>query len=386
MGSASPYALLGRQLQFAVRREEGLVGAAAIGCFKFDTKGDVFTMEKASKFMVGLAAFAMLTFFAATHAQAQAIVDNGFGIALGVDAAGQLNVPNGTGPSSAAAVNSGFTGLSFFTNYGSGTPDWRDATSPGCICEGWGVSANDGADHAGFANNAVDGVVNLTVDSFTNTATSVISSVHLSSFAGLMVTQDYHPSLSTSLYEDTVTITNGTGAALSNVRYKRVMDWDVPPTEFSEFVTIGGWPATNLEHTSDDGFATANPLFASSSICFGAPDNSNFTDSGPCDHGAEFIFNFGTLAAGDKQTFKIYYGAATTEAGALAALGAVGAEVFSLGQSNTTDGPSLGTPATFAFGFKGVGGTPLPTVPEPSTLLLLGSGLVGLVLKGFRKS
>ena len=46
----------------------------------------------------------------------------------------------------------------------------------------------------------------------------------------------------------------------------------------------------------------------------------------------------------------MFYGAAANEADALAALDAVDADLYSLGQPNTPDGPTLGTPNTFMFG------------------------------------
>jgi type IV pilus assembly protein PilY1 len=107
--------------------------------------------------------------------------------------------------------------------------------------------------------------------------------------------------------------------------------------------------------------------------------NVSFVDSGPADHGAFFTFGFGALAAGESRTFNIYYGAAATESAALSALGTVGAEVFSLGQSGA-GGQITGSPATYIFGFSGVGGTPvIPSVPEPETyaMLLAGLGLLG---------
>jgi len=58
-----------------------------------------------------------------------------------------------------------------------------------------------------------------------------------------------------------VTIANSTASDLTDVRYVRVMDWDVPPTEFNEYVTIKGTTTTTLlELSHDDGFDTPNPL------------------------------------------------------------------------------------------------------------------------------
>lgn len=304
-------------------------------------------------------------------------------VALGVNPEGHLNAPDPDG----FAINSSLLGV---TSIGLG-----DATSPGCFCEGWGVSAN-GTD-SGYANVDIDGIVNLTVDSFVTDdagladglgGTFATSAVSLTSMPGLKVTQSYAASAGApgALFEDKVTIENTTGAALTDVKYVRVMDWDVPPTEFFEFVTIAGTATTtDLEESDNNGFSSADPLAAVFSFGLNTVD---FVDAGPSDHGAYFRFNFGGLADGETKEFSIFYGAAADEAAALAALGAVGAELFSLGQSTTLAGGPNNDGTTFIFGFKGVGGiiiVPPPGVPDAgSTFGLLGMALAGLV--GFARS
>ena len=167
----------------------------------------------------------------------------------------------------------------------------------------------------------------------------------------MRVRHDYHPSANPNLYEVTVTVEN-ISAAPVDLRYRRVMDWDIMPTAFSEFVTIERGNAAGILFTSDDGFATADPLAGPSSILF----TGEAVDSGPEDHGSLFDFGFGMLAPGATTTFRTYYGAAGNEVDALGALVDVGAEAYSLGQPNTDGGPTLGTPNTFVFAFTGVGG------------------------------
>ncbi|MDP9352305.1 MAG: M4 family metallopeptidase [Chloroflexota bacterium] len=240
-------------------------------------------------------------------------------------------------------------------------PTNAEAISPGCHCEGWGAAdAISGA--TGYAN-ASRGIMNVTPVGFSSSATTAQSVVNVGNT--LQVTHDYHPlpiPQTPNLYEGTVTIRNISDATV-RPRYRRVMDWDVEPTPFNEYVTIETGTSTALLYSSDDGFATANPLAGPSSILF----NGEATDSGPTDHGALFDFGFADLAPGAEVSFNIYYGAAATEKEALTALASVRAEVYSLGQPNTADGATLGTPNTFIFGFTGVGGGPAVDTTPPTT-------------------
>jgi hypothetical protein len=273
-------------------------------------------------------------------------------VAVGVNSAGQLNKASAASPSSGTGTTT--LGVRYL-------PTNAEGVAPGCECEGWGVAdATTGV--TGYANQSqVPQTYNITVQSFTETATTAVSVVTIDST--FEVTHSYYPSpVTPNLYEVEVAIKNISANTIADLRYRRVVDWDVEPTAFDEFITIKGTSgpskASAVLFASDNGFASADPLSGESQILF----SGDATNSGPTDHGALFDFGFGSLAPGATKTFKLYYGAAGSESAALTVLGAVGAEVYSLAKPNVS--PFDGTPNTFILAFTGVGGTSL--VPSAS--------------------
>jgi hypothetical protein len=312
-----------------------------------------------------------------------ATISNGT-VSLGVNPSGDLNDPN--------------TGVGVRYD-----PTGNDGTFPGCPCEGWGAGAGGPTQFEGRANEDLGGESPELQDvSFPTSATSAVSTVDVlrGSTPALRVRQDYHPSPTTpNLYEITITLSNLTGASLTDVRYERDMDWDIEPTPSDEFVTIdrGTTPPANLIYSDDNGFGDTLPFSARDGASGNGPRdastlNANYVDKGPADQGARFTFTFGTLAPAQSKQFFLYYGAAGTEADADAAVSAAALETYSYGQpdlltasdpssrcpgpATVCDGPDLGKPNTFIWGFRAVGGRPIIpptlTVAPPS-----GSGTVG---------
>lgn len=335
-------------------------------------------MNRASK--LRLCALILSVVVISVPAFAGAVITNGHGIYLGVADFGNLGYTDGV--TTTLNGSGGEVGVAVYANlsaYGRGAGIF-DATTPGCVCEGWGAAANG---IGGGSDQDVGGVNNLSLVSFASTASTATVVTTLGG-TDLQITQAYAPSASNALYQDTVTLTNTGIGTLSDVMYRRVMDWDIPPGEFDELVTIQGWPATALVDTSDDGFQGPDPLSAYAGLG-GCPDNANFMNCGPYDHGALFDFGFGSLGPGESKTFNIFYGAAFNKVDAITALSAVSAEVYSFGNWGGNVSHD-GTPITYIFGFGGVGGTVVPpSIPEPGTYLLVMTGL-GLILYRRRKA
>ncbi len=276
-----------------------------------------------------------------------ACIDNGT-VLVGVNPTGALNVFNGAGSASGTRND---VGLQFL-------PTDRDATVGGIPFEGWGVADRDSEVWGGAVGSFGE---NLTVESFDatgSTATSVVT-VGSPTDPTFRVTHRFYPSPSTpNLYVIKVTIENLTDDTIDQVLYRRLVDWDVEPTATNELVTIATGDASAVAGTTDRGlFQSSNPLDPATGTA------GDFEDLGPGDLGASFDLAFGPLSSGGLLEFFLYYGAAASETEAKLALGEVGAEAYSFGQTN--DGGVTGAPNTFILGFSGIGGTPIFADPTP---------------------
>ena len=167
-------------------------------------------------------------------------------IALGIRPEGQMGAP---WPHN-IAVNASYTGIAYKFDGSAaagGSSGWRDATTPGCLCEGWGAGGldRDGNQFSGRANEAKGGVNNLEVKSFVTEETSLVSTVWIDDTdegPTLEVIHRFGPAAKVPgvLFQALVTITNIGGSTVQDVRYNRTMDWDIPPSEFDERVSIIG--------------------------------------------------------------------------------------------------------------------------------------------------
>ena len=293
-------------------------------------------------------------------------------------------------------VNSGPSGLAARFDDG----QFYDATSPGCLCEGWGVAGLFGGSQISGSANENDGISGLTGGLFGYSTTSATSTVGLASAALITITHAYGVSLAPNVFQGNVTITNGSDQVLRDLVYRRVMDWDVPPTEFNEYVSHFGVAANleamggNVRFASNNGFASADPTISADSIDVNGFDSTNvdFQDLGVADHGSVFDFSLNDLAAGESRTFNIFYGAASNEAAANDAIAVLNPDVWAYGQSALNlpvdecgeecsfsesgvegsspsaaaiEGPSPNNDGvTFIFAFGGVGGIEPGTDPD----------------------
>lgn len=298
---------------------------------------------------------------------------------LGIAGAANAGLVLDTGAITMGVQNNGglgFAGVGINLTGGPG-----DAIMPGCLCEGWGAASNG----VGSYTYGDTGTVGFASSTFTSTGPAdAVSTVVLSS--GLTVVHTYSSAAGGSLFGVNVSIFNTSGAAVTDVRYARTLDWDVGPGHFADdFTTIYGGtasgPGGNVMHTSFNPFATPNPMSFRGSYGGIAANTNGVNAAG--DLGAYFILGFGDLLAGESISFDTYIGAAFTTSSLLSAFGSVGIEAYSYTYDNDGD-------VTYGWGFANVGLPPAidpdpSDVPAPASIALFTLGLAGLGLTTRRK-
>ena len=296
-------------------------------------------------------------------------------IALGILPEGHMGSRLGN-----IATNASDTGIAYLMD-----GSWKDATTPGCLCEGWGAGGTDqfGRNFHGEADEYAvgGGANNLEVKSFVTDETSIESVTWIDDNSGnpvMEVKHQFGPATlrPNELFEAVVTITNISGSTLTNIKYNRTMDWDIPPTEFSEIVTIVGAAASHSAASNPKIYRSGNNGFRNPNVFGGAHTykkwpltniNGDEERMGPADHGFTSTFSFDPLTCGEAHTFKIYYGAAESRELMQAALVEEGVSIYSIGEPNNGRTSSS---VSYGFGFKGVSGTALaPTLPEKIAIL-----------------
>jgi hypothetical protein len=184
----------------------------------------------------------------------------------------------------------------------------------------------------------------------------------------LRVTHWVHPSIeSRNLYAVDVTIESLLeGEGITDLRYRRVVNWQVPPTPGEELTTVAGCCGNANGNPDDDPAGAADRLFRADWSGLGHStdpldqsgtfSSANVTDAGPRNGGGTFDLAFGAVEPGEPVRFRLYYGAAGSEAEAETALAAAGVEAYLLGQPSSA--ATSGAPNTFMFAISGIGGEP----------------------------
>lgn len=255
-----------------------------------------------------------------------------------------------------------------------------DAISPGSPRSGWGIAGNG---VSGVADPYTSGVYGLTLltPAFAATPTTIYSTTALTG-QNLKISQVYTPVPGVpNVYVDKMAITNlSTTSKVSNVLLSQQTDWDVLPTRFNEYSNISGVGGSVVYNTAY-GFNSADPQFPTCFYNCNVPAGTY----GPSDLGEGFIKSLGDLDPGETKLVFMFYGGDTSTAAMQADMVAVrniyGA--FDVMAALQGTDPATGLPCTscdtWAFAINE------NPVPEPSTLLMLGTGMLGIVGVARRK-
>jgi hypothetical protein len=244
-------------------------------------------------------------------------------------------------------------------------PTMYDGVASAYPGEGWGVQDFDTGQGFGGANEA-----GTTVTSYSNSLTwdtsSNVAHVHtVTQSSGGFTVDHFWYSPNDNIFACDVVIQNTTGASQPNVVYRRLVDWDIEPTAFNEFITLYWWfPGSPAVWAALTGFGLNNPVQRSDPFGRGLggpysyanspdpnqPDGHNWLDSGPDDWGACHDLGLGQMAQGATARFSFFYSVTATRAENEKLRPPN--SVYSLATPSTAGNPALGTPncSQFVYG------------------------------------
>ncbi len=251
-----------------------------------------------------------------------------------------------------------------------------DAITQGCWCGGWGV-ADASSGMSAFASYHY-GYGNVRLDSFSTsedgtTAASTVSAGQYWSGNGetFQVTHETLPSDSPNAYLVRVSITN-VSDDVADLRYRRTVDWDVAPTAFDEIITSSTGNLPEIAFSSNDGFASPDPLARRDSR--GAAGAFRY---GPKDQGTLLDFDFGQLLSSETRTFTLAFGGAASETEARSILEALNAKAYSMATASDEDND---TSYFLAYGVDDEGATQIPVANADKASVPAGGSVVVDVL------
>lgn len=301
-----------------------------------------------------LASAAVLSALAGLAAADGIIVSPGQTIAVGINSDGSIFTPNTYNTS---VGNLGYVGFQrLFDGY--------DPINPGTPTEAWSI-ALDG--NVAIADQHFWGSQNLSGQTENYLASSATTGTNVN--GGQAHVSQRYSFFAENVIGIEVTVRNTSGGAINSALYNREVDWDISPSQFSEYAradALGG----DVVDSSYYGFEDRNPTTP-----FSLPATANFLH-GLGDLGGGMTIdlinlNGGPIAAGGSVSFFVFHSISTDRQSELNLRN----QMYSLGASWVITGvSSLGTGPT---GFHAAMGYSRNLVPAPGALALLGAaGLV----------
>lgn len=233
--------------------------------------------------------------------------------------------------------------------------------------EGWGLADLHTGDSASALFRYALGAMH--VDSYDvdnedgETATSVVTLMRndlgsQTSFGAEVpfarVTHRFTPTAHPSVYRVAVQAENLTDDDMLP-RYRRVVDWNVPPTVFDEAITssYGSYDSSSDRvRINATGVFHPNPLLRPPAAAAGPTTNLIPRNGGAIVDVATAVD--APIPPGGVFEFEFFYGAATSESAALDAIGTVGGNAYVLAKPSNESGLNSGTPLTFFLALGGV--------------------------------